>query len=209
MESPLLGLPREIRDSETSLPSFSMTIAHLTNASAPVVISEIVIVDDQPFRIRPTAKMGIAPKSSNGLALTCKQINAEYSHLLRKAAFTPGTRTVAPVYNFDFSEMISFVRTLKPHEVQAANRNKNLAANLFISTFTNVEAQRLKEWLQVAENVGIELQYVVHDMKSCKAMESVVGQTREGRKIVKALRSRSVDAWSWEGYQAGLKARGR
>ncbi|KAF7198008.1 hypothetical protein HII31_00722 [Pseudocercospora fuligena] len=192
MESPLLSLPREIRD-------------------IPAVISETVIVNDQPFRVKPRSKTGVVCRSNNGLASTCKQINAEYSHLLRKAAFTPGTRTVAPIYNFDFTEMITFVRTLKDYEIQAANRNKNLAVNLFISTITSTEAQRLMEWLRVAESIGIELQYVVQwtsfDMKSFKSMEAVVGQTKEGRKIMKALGARSVAGWSWESYQEGLKTR--
>ncbi|EME85880.1 uncharacterized protein MYCFIDRAFT_194085 [Pseudocercospora fijiensis CIRAD86] len=192
MESPLLSLPREIRD-------------------IPAVISEIVIVNDQPFRVKPRSRTGIVSKSNNGLASTCKQMNAEYSHLLRKAAFTPGSRTVAPIYNFDFTEMIAFVRTLKKHEIQSANCNKNLAVNLFISTITTVEAQRLMEWLKVAETFGIELQYVVRwtsfDMKSLKSMEAVVGQTREGRKIMKALGAGSVGAWSWESYQWSLKNR--
>ncbi|KXT07167.1 hypothetical protein AC578_2380 [Pseudocercospora eumusae] len=189
MESPLLSLPREIRD----------------------IISETVIVNDQPFRIKPRSKAGVVSKSNNGLVSTCKQINAEYSHLLRKAAFTPGTRTVAPIYNFDFTEMITFVRSLKDYEIQAANRNKNLAVNLFMSSITSAEAQRLMEWLRSAESIGIELQYAVQwtsfDMKSFRPMEAVVGQTREGRKIMKALGARSVGAWSWESYQSSLKNR--
>ncbi|KXT14875.1 hypothetical protein AC579_761 [Pseudocercospora musae] len=192
MESPLLSLPREIRD-------------------IPAVISETVIVNDQPFRIKPRSKTGVVSRSDNGLASTCKQINAEYSHLLRKAAFTPGIRTVAPIYNFDFTEMITFVGSLKDYEIQAANRNNNLAVNLFISSITSAEARRLMEWLKIAESIGIELRYVVQwtnfNMKIFKCMEAVVGQTREGRKIMKALGARSVGAWSWESYQSSLENR--
>lgn len=163
---------------------------HPTTNSHPV-ISGIVIVNNQPFKIKPRTSI-LTTSTPSGLPQTCHQIRAEYSSLLRKAAFTPGTKTVAPVYDFDFSEMIAFIQTLKKHEIAAANRNRNLVVQVFLFELGGTAAKNLVEWVKVCEAVGIEVAYAVQYCKvegaGLKSMEGVVGGCREGKKIVKALR---------------------
>ena len=219
MASPLLSLPREVRDSRPYLPRQCSYPLQATDTDFLSVISEIVIINDQPFHLhnsrygkgnnkstpRPTKTSG------SGLSSSCKQLNLEYSSLLQRAALTPGTKTIAPVYDFNFSELISYVKTLRPHEIKAANRNENLVVNLFMfaSTVTVEAAENLMKWIRCCEKIGIELSYVFQwttvDMRQFKSMEGAIGGTVEGRKILAAIGSRNVKAWSWEGYQAGLK----
>lgn len=202
----LLSLPREIRDS-----TYSSTLSYPnTKPTDFSVIMATVIVNDQPFHINSSiSKLETNTKSGAGIRQSCRQIRAEYAQILRRAVFTPGTKTVAPVFNFDFGEMISFVKTLKTHEIAAANRNQNLVVNLFLFDVKALEARRLLQWVQLCENIGLEvcyvLQWTAHDINQVKEIEAVIGGYREGRKIVKSLTAQSVGGWNWERYMKGLR----
>lgn len=201
----LMSLPREIRDSTYSPLSFPPTKP--TDFS---VIMATVIVNDQPFHINSALfQHDIVSRSGNGAHQSCRQIRAEYSQLLRRAAFTPGTKTVAPVFNGDFREMISFIKTLKSHEIVAANRNRNLVVNLFMFDIKALEAQRLLEWVRLCETIGIQVSYVLqwtaHDVSQFRGIEAAIGGYREGKKIIKALSAKSIKAWTWEKHIADLK----
>ncbi|CZT19697.1 uncharacterized protein RCC_05549 [Ramularia collo-cygni] len=203
----LLSLPREIRDSMYSPLSFTAP----KPTDFPVIMATVV-VNDQPFRINSIlSKHDVVAKSSAGIRQSCRQIRAEYAQILRRAAFTPGTKTVAPVFNFDFGEMITFAKTLKPHEISAANRNQNLLVNLFLFDVKALDAQRLLQWVQLCETIGLEVSYVLqwtaHDINQSKEIEVVIGDYREGRKIVKALTAKSSVAWNWDKYTSNLKQR--
>lgn len=169
MDSQLLSLPREVRE----------------------MITGIVIVNNQPFKIKPRTCQ-ITTSTPFGLPYTCGQIRAEYSSLLRKAAFTPGTKTIAPVYDFDFREIMAFVQTLKSHEISAANRNRNLMCNLFVFEVGVEATRKLVEWVKVTEAIGLDMAYAVQcsaiDGAQLKSIEVVVGSCREGKKVVKGLR---------------------
>lgn len=221
MASQLLNLPREVRDSRPYLIRQCSYPLQATDTDFLSVISEIVIINDQPFHLhnsrygkgnsKVTPRTTKTSTSGSGLSSTCKQLNLEYSSLLQRAAFTPGTKTIAPVYDFNFSKLISYIETLRPHEIKAANRNENLVVNLFMfaSTITVEAAENLMEWIRCCEKTGIELSYVFQwttmDMRQFKAMKGAIGGTVEGRNILGAIGSRNVKAWSWEGYQADLK----
>ncbi|KAK4505762.1 hypothetical protein PRZ48_003727 [Zasmidium cellare] len=159
------------------------------------MITGIVIVNNQPFKIKPRTSQ-ITTSTPSGLPQTNHQIRAEYSSLLRKAAFTPGTKTVAPVYDFDFREMMMFVQTLKSHEVAAANRNRNLMVKLFVFGCGGEGVRRLVEWVGLMEKIGLEVGYTVEwsglEGGQVRSMEGVVGGAREGKKIVRALREWSA-----------------
>lgn len=203
----LMSLPREIRDSTYSPLSFPAT----KPIDFPVIMAT-VIVNDQPFRINSAlSKHDVVSRSGSGIHQSCRQIHAEYSQLLRRAAFTPGTKTVAPVFNFDFREMISFVKTLKSHEIVAANRNRNLVINLFMFDAKALEAQRVLDWVRLCETIGIEVSYVLqwtaHDVNHFKSVYAGIGGYREGNKILRALTAKSITGWSWESYMADLKQR--
>lgn len=203
----LMSLPREIRDSTYNRLSFPATKP--TDFS---VIMATVIVNDQPFQINSTfSKLDTVSKSGAGIRQSCRQIRAEYAQILRRAAFTPGTKTVAPVFNFDFGEMISFVKTLKAHEILAANRNQNLVVNLFLFDVKALEARRLLQWVQLCETIGLEVSYILqwtaHDIDQMKEIEGVIGGYREGKKILKSLSAKSIAGWNWESHVAGLKQR--
>lgn len=170
MDSHLLSLPREVRDQ----------------------IFTIVIVNNQPFRIKPRlCTSQLTTSTASGLPSTCHHIRAEYSSLLRKAAFTPGTKTVAPVYDFDFREMIAFIRTLRSHEIAAANRNRNLVVNLLCFEMGAEVVRRVVEWVKFTEGCGIEVAYKVQwsavDGGKFRGLEGIIGGCREGKKILKAL----------------------
>jgi hypothetical protein len=226
MPSQLLGLPREVRDSRPHLPRQCSCPPLETDTDFSSVISEIIMVNDQPFHFHnPIYGRGHArtvvprstktPPSSFGMLSTCKQFHLEYASLLRKAAFSPGTKTIAPVYDFDFAAFIHYVQTLRPHEIKAANRNGNLVVNLFIfdATLNEEAAENLMAWIRCCEKLNLEFTYVVRwaaiDVRQWKAMEGAIGGTVEGRKILGAIGSRNVKAWSWERYQAGLEKQGR
>jgi hypothetical protein len=177
------------------------------------VISSLIIVNDQPFRIAPQTST-ITTSSHPGLSQTCRQSRIEYAQLLRRAAFRPGTKTIVPVHNFDFTELIAFAKTLKPNEVAAASRNRNLVVNLFVFDVQGLNVPKLVEWVKLCEKVGLEVGYVLQwtafdGQKLLKGVEAAVGSFREGRKITQALRAKSVKGWSWEGYCRELKECGR
>ncbi|EGP90670.1 unnamed protein product [Zymoseptoria tritici ST99CH_3D1] len=183
----LLDLPRELRD----------------------MISNTLIINNQPFRLTSTTQLRTNSPTS-GLDQTCRQFHAEYAHLLRRAAFTSGTKTVVPVHNFDFSQMLAFAKGLRPHEVSAASRNRNLVVNLFVFDPQALNVQSLVEWVKLCEKTGLEVEYVLQwnafDVKTLvKGVEGAVGGFREGGKIVKALKTKSVGGWSWEGYCKEVK----
>ncbi|KAF2161224.1 hypothetical protein M409DRAFT_28263 [Zasmidium cellare ATCC 36951] len=186
MDSPLLSHPLEVRQ----------------------MITGIVIVNNQPFKIKPrctttTTTTPLTTCTPTALPQTSHQIRAEYASLLRKAAFNPGTKTIAPVYDFDFREMISFAQTLKSHEVAAANRNRNLVCKVFVfdgGVFGGEGVRLLGEWVRCAEKIGLEVGYLVEwcgvEAGQLRALEGVVGGGREGRKILRALRE-------WRGRREG------
>ncbi|KAM3422620.1 hypothetical protein BST61_g109 [Cercospora zeina] len=201
MSSQLLDLPREIRD----------------------MISSIVIVNNnnnnhQAFHLNHNSTSGLSSTTTPNLASTCKQLQAEYSYLLRKAALTPGTKILVPVQNFDFSQLISFLQTLQPHEIRTASRNGNIVVNLVNLNLQGIAAnlpaakQRrdLCDWIEICERMGVEVMYTVQwssvDAKYLQFLETMMGSTGEGRKIVKALKAKNVRCWSWEGWQAGVLA---
>ncbi|KAK4631842.1 hypothetical protein CLAFUW4_03095 [Fulvia fulva] len=186
--SPLLSLPRELRD----------------------MITDNIITGSQPFRIHSNPQPHLVTRTQSGLDSSCKQFQSEYANLLRRAAFTPGNRTVAPVYNFDFRELTAFVQGLKSREIERANRNRNLIVNLFVLDVNDLDLEGLKRWVKIWEVTGCEVSYVVQwtafDMGRMKGLESAVGMYREGRKILKVLTGRSVKCWNWEAYQEELRA---
>ncbi|CAK1362286.1 hypothetical protein CB0940_02442 [Cercospora beticola] len=192
MASQLLELPREIRD----------------------MISSIVIIDnnDQAFHLNGKSTSGLSSNTSSGLASTCKQLQAEYSYLLRKAALTPGTKIVVPVHDFDFSQLISFVNTLRPHEIKTASRNGNIVVNLVnlqsMASLRTKQQQDLYNWIESCQHTGIEVTYTAQwssiDTKYLQSLQAMLDTTREGRKIVKALAAKNIKSWSWDSWQAGL-----
>lgn len=197
----LLSLPQELRDIRHS--SLSSDTAKPTDF--PMMLAT-VIVNDQPYRINPMlSKIYMKPKSGKGM-------NQSYSPLLRKASFIPGKKTVVPVFNFDFCEMISFVKTLKPQEINAANHNHNLVVNLFLFDAKALEAQRLLQWVELCDavglqNVGYVLQWTAHNVNYLKEIDAVVGGYREGKKIVEALSAKNVTNWNWARHRSNLKQR--
>jgi hypothetical protein len=204
----LISLPREIRDSTYNPLSFPAT---KPTPDFPVIMAT-VIVNDQPFHINSVlSKHEIVSRSGAGVHQSCRQIHAEYSQLLRRAAFTPGTKTVAPVFNFDFREMIAFVKTLKAHEIVAANRNRNLVVNLLMFDVKALETQRLLEWVRLCETIGIQVSYVLqwtaYDVNQFKDVYAGIGEYREGKKILKAVAGKSIKGWSWERHVSDLKQR--
>ncbi|USW50074.1 hypothetical protein Slin15195_G033930 [Septoria linicola] len=188
MASPLLSLPREVRD----------------------MISEIVIMNnDQPFRLH-YKHLARTPATTAGLSTTCRQLHAEYGYLLRRAAFSPGTRTTIPTYDFDFTRLTSFVQTLRAHEIAAANRNANFVVNLVILDPASLAKTHpgLLEWAIVCETRGVKMEYTVHwtsiDPQALREMQTIIGRLREGRKILDVLGRRNVKSWTWTGYESSL-----
>ncbi|EME47299.1 hypothetical protein DOTSEDRAFT_69284 [Dothistroma septosporum NZE10] len=185
---PLLGLPRELRD----------------------MITDNVITSHQPFRINCTAQPHLVMRTQSGLDISCKTFQSEHANLLRRAAFTPGNKTVASVYNFDFRQLTTFVQGLKPREVVASNRNRNIIVDLFVLDVNELDLEGLQGWIGVCEATGCEVSYVVQwtafNMDGIKGLESVIGTHSEGEKILRALAGRSVKCWNWEACQEGLSA---
>ena len=188
--SPLLCLPRELRD----------------------MITDNIITSSQPFRLNSTKAAPhphLTTRPHSGLDVSCKQFQSEYASLLRRVAFTPGAKTVAPVYNFNFHDLTTFVEGLKPREIAAANRNRNLVVNLFVLDVNELDLEGLKRWVKVCELTGCEVAYVVQwsavEMGWVKSLEREVGMYREGRKVLKVLAARSVKCWNWEAYQEELR----
>lgn len=212
MASQLLELPREIRDS-----MFFQLACRLLSMIADIslVISSIVIIDnnDQAFHLNCKSTSGLSSNTSSGLASTCKQLQAEYSYLLRKAALTPGTKIVVPVHDFDFSQLISFVNTLRPHEIKTASRNSNIVVNLVnlqgVASLRTKQQQDLRNWISVCQETGIEVTYTAQwssiDTKYLRSLQAILDTKREGRKIVKALAAKNIKSWSWDSWQAGLQ----
>lgn len=202
----LISLPRELRENTYS----SLGRPATEPANFPMIMATVV-VDDQPFPINSAlTNHDIVSNSGKAIHESCRQIHAEYSQLLRRAAFLPGTKSILPVYNFDFCQMISFVKTLKPHEIIAATRNRSLMINLFLFSKA-LEAQRVLQWVQLCEKVGLQVSYVLqwtaHDVNHLKEIDAVIGGYREGKKIVKALSASSVLNWNWATHTSNLKQR--
>lgn len=63
--------------------------------------------------------------------------------------------------------MMAFVQTLRPHEIAAANRNRNLVVNLFVFEVGMLGAQKLVEWVRFMEACGIEVTYVAVNCFGC------------------------------------------
>lgn len=221
MASHLLSLPREVRNSRPTLSRGCSYQPQATRTDFLSVISEIVIVDDQPFHLhKPISGNGNDALSlrttktsaaGSGLSATCKQLNLEYSSLIQKAAFTPGSKIIAPVYDFNFQELTKYIKTLRPHEIRVVNANELLVVKLYIfaTTLSAEAAESLLEWIRCCDRLKIEFTYVVEwtqiDTSHFQNMKSAIDGTIEGKKILNAIGSRNVKAWSWEGYQAELK----
>ncbi|KAF2209189.1 hypothetical protein CERZMDRAFT_23525, partial [Cercospora zeae-maydis SCOH1-5] len=206
MASQLLDLPREIRDMISSI----VITNNSTNSNHQT----------DTFHLNYKSTSGLASNATSSLASTCKQLQAEHSYLLRKAALTPGTKILVPIRDFDFSQLISFIHTLRSHEIQAANRNRNIVVNLVnlnlnlnfnLQGIAHLRAkqqqqqqQNLYDWIETCERMGVEVMYTVQwssvDGKYLQFLETMVGTTSEGRKIVKALKAKNVRSWSWEGW---------
>ena len=96
--------------------------------------------------------------------------------------------------------MIALVRSLKASEVEKVNRVGSLVLNLVIFQLRGAGVQRLLEWVELCEQVGLGVEYRVQwtqfDGAQVQAVEGVLGRFREGRKV-------------WKGLLGGRELRGR
>jgi hypothetical protein len=174
-----------------------------------LVICSNVVSPNQQFRIHSKTSLIIDTTPTAGLALTCKKVHAEHSNLLRATALSPGKILTTTIYNFDFTDLITFVRALRPYEIAAANRNQNLVVNLWGWSHEAVDLRTLADWLCVSRDTGLEAKYVCQWTSNAttrpRRMDEMLRSTTEGRKIMRALDLRNIRSWNWELYRACLE----
>ncbi|CAK4034030.1 Hypothetical predicted protein [Lecanosticta acicola] len=176
MASPLVNLPLEIRDLVTAnIISQNQPLLHNTSCRRPSIpYNRTTSTSSTPSTQQPT-------------------LHSEYARLMRRAAFTPNTKTKALIYNCDFREMISFVKSLRSSEIAAANRCQSLMLNVMVFGLRGQSGQRLLEWVKLCEEMGLGLEYMVQwmqcDAVQLESLEGVLGRYQEGRKILAGLKA--------------------
>jgi hypothetical protein len=132
------------------------------------------------------------------LMKTCRQLQDELSIVLRIAAFHPDAIIKAHVYNFDFRVASTFVKSLRPHEIEHVNRHKSLLIDLLNFSSAAASGQQVEDlliWAAMCENIGIHIRYQAHwtifsfqhDLKNA-------GIPQSGKEILNMLDLRSVGA---------------
>ncbi|KAK4550677.1 hypothetical protein LTR36_000256 [Oleoguttula mirabilis] len=197
-ESPLLRLPRELRD----------------------FVYEFAVLGEQPMKLKrvlpDTNKHGVSGcvASSSSLVLACKQLYNEYFEVFDTVvAFSPNIELEAIVTDMDFTSVIGMGCELSAMHMKMFIRSASLHVRLTVgpTTPSAILARRLGEWYKFCRETGMTATYKVDVAARDRAQEScfmvrclrIRGQRvrlagsedfEEGRKVSEAL-----DEWMRRG----------
>lgn len=161
--SPLMSLPRELRD----------------------MISEFVILDSQPIGLKKRS-LNESPHGSprqswftttSSLTLACQQMHTEFPEILCKTALSansPEAIINVPVTDLDFSELIAFAEDLSPAEVETLNACSKIHVTLIITQpkvkqLAALIDEALPAWLGCCAETGLAAVFAVDDARSGRA----------------------------------------
>ena len=178
-ESRFLALPTELRDQ----------------------VYTAIALSVQPFEIQRDAlgnKHGslIASSAGSGLLQTCRQAYFEYTRILNELVPSPDAKIATAVYDFDFSHLKAFVRTLDEQQIALVNRHRSITAHLFVVNIDKEEADNMANWLKVCDETGVDVEYVLQwsgfTLTDFCTLERILAGHLEGPKIWKAVGAPTV-----------------
>ncbi|KAK4550679.1 hypothetical protein LTR36_000258 [Oleoguttula mirabilis] len=156
--SPLLNLPREVRN----------------------LIYEDDILDEQPMHLKANLTADSPRRASfttiSPIILVCRQIHDEYLDSLEAVLFSPNrphAKIDVPVTDFNFDNLILFVKKLSAGNIRALTAHSKLEVTLTVTrpwkAFLFVEAG-LQPWLACCKETSIGAQYDVDEGKCGSGM---------------------------------------
>lgn len=104
--------------------------------------------------------------SASALMATCQQVHDEFTSVLVEYGLTTARALIAPVTDFDFNELETFIRRLTPSQtakLQAAANPKRIVAQMSISSTASTTLPRpsLENWLNFCTTHNIPIAYDV------------------------------------------------